>query len=107
MKALGMALMLWSGTRQSEVSLPLLSGVASCLAARDLPLRFDHGCGPAAPAHRRRSAPVYADQTTSQSGMFIATLIAGSLGEYSVYYNPMAVYRHHCGERYLPPSAWR
>ncbi|MGC8402071.1 MFS transporter [Enterobacter mori] len=86
LKALGMALMLWS-TRQSEVNLTLL--VASQLlggAGFTIALTTDAALLrqlTAGDQHRFMQI-----QTTSQSGMFIATLVAGSLGSILFDYNP-------------------
>ncbi|UKJ20367.1 MFS transporter [Enterobacter mori] len=86
LKALGMALMLWS-TRQSEVNLTLL--VASQLlggAGFTIALTTDAALLrqlTAGDQHRFMQI-----QTMSQSGMFIATLVAGSLGSILFDYNP-------------------
>ncbi|MCO7255715.1 MFS transporter [Dickeya oryzae] len=86
MKALGMGLMLWS-TRQSEVDLPLLvisqlfGGAGFTIAlTTDAALLRELTAGD---QHRFMQI-----QTTSQSGMFIATLVAGTLGSILFDYNP-------------------
>lgn len=86
MKALGMGLMLWS-TRQSEVNLALLvvsqllggAGFTIALTTDAALLRQLTG------GDQQRFMQI---QTTSQSGMFIATLVAGSLGSILFDYNP-------------------
>ncbi|XRP05932.1 hypothetical protein ABC767_03380 [Enterobacter cloacae] len=86
MKALGMALMLWS-TRQSEVNLSLLV-VSQLLGGAGFTIALTTDAAllrqlTAGDQHRFMQI-----QTTSQSGMFIATLIAGSLGSILFDYNP-------------------
>lgn len=85
-KALGIGLVLWS-TRQSEVSLPLLvlsqllGGVGFTLAlTTDAALLRQLTAG-----NQQQFMQI---QTASQSGMFIATLVAGSLGSVLFDYNP-------------------
>ncbi len=85
-KALGIGLLLWS-TRQSDVNLPLLvvsqiiggAGFTTALTTDAALLRQ------LTKGSQQRFMQI---QTTSQSGMFIATLIAGSLGSILFDYNP-------------------
>ncbi len=85
-KALGIGLLLWS-TRQSDVSLPLLV-VSQIIGGAGFTTALTTDAALLRQLTKDSQQRFMQIQTTSQSGMFIATLIAGSLGSILFDYNP-------------------
>lgn len=85
-KALGLLLLLWS-TRQSEVNLPALA-LAQIVGGVGFTVALTTDAGLLRQVTGGDQARFMQMQSASQSWMFIATLVAGSLGSVLFDYNP-------------------